>query len=63
VDKLFKDDNGPQRIVSIDRNHARSTGPGSKTLFYRFYNIMDFMSPPTNHNDYDHIPCAEMLND
>jgi hypothetical protein len=21
------------------------------------------MTPPTNHNDYDHIPCAELLRD
>jgi hypothetical protein len=63
VDKLFTDENGSQLIVSIDRNHACTTGPGSKTLFYSFYNIIDFMSPPTNRNDYDHIPCAEMLHD
>ena len=63
INKLFTDENGPQRIVSVDRNHACTTGRGSRTLFYRFYNIIDFMAPPTNDNDYDHIPCAEMLHD
>ena len=63
VNKLFKDKEGPQCIVDIERNHANTTGPGSQTLFYRYYNIIDHMTPPTNHNDYDHIPCAELLSD
>jgi hypothetical protein len=63
VDKLFKDTEGPQRIVAIERNHACTTCPGSQTLFYRYYNIIDHMTPPTNHNDYDHIACAELQRD
>lgn len=63
IDRLFKDDQGPQCIVGIERNHANATGPGSRTLFYKYYNVIDFIAPPTNHNDYDHIPCAELLAD
>jgi hypothetical protein len=32
-------------------------------MFYRYYNIIDHMTPPTNDNDYDHVPCAELLRD
>jgi hypothetical protein len=63
INELFTDDVGTQRVVGIDTNVATSKGAGSKTLFYRYYCITDHMSPPTNDNDYDHIPCAELLRD
>ena len=63
VGKLFTDDMGTHCIVSVDRNTAKASGPGSKTLFYKYYNVTAFMEPPANHNDYDHIPCAELNRD
>jgi hypothetical protein len=63
IDKLFTDEAGPQCIVAVERNQACSTGPGSNTIFYQYYNIIDHMTPPTNDNDYDHVPCVELLRD
>jgi hypothetical protein len=63
INKLFSDTEGPQRITDICRNRACVAGPGSKTLFFRYYNIIDHLSTPINENDYDHIPCAELLRD
>lgn len=63
IDELFTDDTGTQRIVGIDINAAVSKGVGSKTLFYKYYSVSDHMTPPTNKNDYEHIPCAELLRD
>jgi hypothetical protein len=63
VDELFTDDEGAQRVVGIDINAAVCRGAGSKTLFYKYYSVTDHMTPPTNDNDYNHIPCTELLND
>jgi hypothetical protein len=60
---LFTDDLGTQWIVGIDINAAISRGVGAKTLYYKYYSISEHMTPPTNNNDYVHIPCAELLRD
>jgi hypothetical protein len=61
--RLFKDDFGTHQIVSIDRNSVCDKGKGSQTVFYKYYNVLAHMTPPTNIDDYDHIPCAELHND
>jgi hypothetical protein len=61
--RLFKDDFGTHQIVSIDRNSACNKGKGSQTVFYKYYNVLTHMTPPTNIDDYDHIPCAELHQD
>jgi hypothetical protein len=61
IDRVFIDDIGTQCVVSVDRNIAKQAGPGSSTLFYKYYNTTEHMRPPTNDNDYDWIPCAELL--
>jgi hypothetical protein len=61
--RLFKDDYGTHQIVSIDRNNACHKGKGSQTVFYKYYNVLAHMTPPTNIDDYDHIPCAELHKD
>jgi hypothetical protein len=63
VDKLYSNTDGPQRITAIYCNRACASGPGSKTLFFRYYNIIDHLALPSTENDYDHIPCAELLRD
>jgi hypothetical protein len=54
---------GTQHIVGVDRNQAQRRGASSKTQFYWYYNIDEYMTPLTNNNDYEHIPCAELLRD
>jgi hypothetical protein len=63
IDELFTDDLGTQRIVGIDINAAISRGVGVKTLYHKYYSVSEHMTPPTNNNDYEHIPCAELLRD
>jgi hypothetical protein len=63
IDEFFTDDLGTQRIVGIDINAAISRGAGAKALYYKYYSVADHMTPPTNNNDYEHIPCAELLRD
>ena len=33
ISKFFRDDQGTQKIVGVERKRARSSGPGSRTLF------------------------------
>ncbi len=61
--RTFSDGDGTFTIIGIDRNTASSKGKGSQTLFYKFYNIVDHQSPPTNSDDYDRIPCVELHKD
>ena len=61
--RMFRDEDGIHQIVDIERNSACSSGKGSQTLFYKYFNVTQFITPPTNVDDYDHIPCAELHQD
>ena len=63
MNRFFQDDTGTFQIVDIDRNSAILHGEGSQTLFYKFFNVIEHLTPPSNIDDYDHIPCAELHRD
>jgi hypothetical protein len=43
---LVTDSDGTYRIIAIDENGRRTTGAGRNTLFYKYYNINEHMTPP-----------------
>ena len=61
--RFFKDETGHNKIVEIERNSACSSGKGSQTMFYKYFNVDKHMTPPTNIDDYDRTPCAELHQD
>jgi hypothetical protein len=61
--RLFTDEEGTYRITAIEKNGAMARGKGCQTLFYKYYNIGEHMTPPTNSNDYERTPCAELKRD
>lgn len=63
IGRLFIDDEGTYRIIAIDRNGLRARGAGRHTLFYKYYNINEHMAPPSNEEDYERTPCAELKKD
>jgi hypothetical protein len=61
--RLFTDAEGTYRITAIEKNGAHARGKGCHTLFYKYYNIGEHMTPPANDNDYERTPCAELKRD
>jgi hypothetical protein len=63
VGRLFTDSDKTYRIIAIDRNGKRTTGVGRNTLFYKYYDINEHVTPPTDDDDYEHTPCAKFKRD
>lgn len=61
--RMFQDESGVHKIVDVERNSACVSGKGSQTLFYKYFNVEEHTNPPTNVDDYDRIPCAELHQD
>ena len=40
---------------------SNKRGPGSKTPYYQFYDVLMYPGSPTRGEDYEYMPCAEVL--
>ena len=49
------------KIVDIVRR-ASLRGAGSKTLFYKMYDMLKFPGSPLSSYDFEYQPCAEVIN-
>jgi hypothetical protein len=50
------------KVISVVKEN-KASGSGSKTLFYKYYNVEIFPGGPPNEDGYEYTPCAEMLRD
>jgi hypothetical protein len=50
------------KVVSVVKENI-SKGPGSKTPFFKIYDVEKFIGGPGREEDFEYTPCAELLRD
>jgi hypothetical protein len=50
------------KVVSVVKEN-KASGPGSKTLYYKYYDIEKYPGGPPSDDGYEYTPCAELLRD
>ena len=50
------------KIVAVVKEN-KSKGPGSRTPFFKYYDVEKHIGGPKNDNDFEYTPCAELLKD
>jgi len=50
------------KVISIVKEN-KASGPGSKTLYFKYYDIEKYPGGPPSEKEYEYTPCAELLRD
>ena len=50
------------KVVAVVKEN-KSKGPGSRTPFFKYYDVEKHIGGPINDNDFEYTPCAELLKD
>ena len=50
------------KIIAVVKEN-RTKGPGSRTPYFKYYDVEKFIGGPTNEEDFEFTPCAELLKD
>jgi len=64
VKSMFDDDfdKTSYKITAIVKEN-KSKGAGSKTLYFKYYDVIRFPGGPNKEIDFDYTPCSELLKD
>ena len=64
IKSIFYDneDKSYWKVTAVVKEN-KSSGTGSKTVYFKYYNLDKYPGGPTNDTNYEYTPCAEILRD